>query len=1230
MKILHVRLMNLNSLRGRVALDFEQGPLASAGLFAITGPTGAGKSTLLDAITLALFGRVARYGGSNPIDMMSRHTGECFAEVDFACAAGRFRSSWSVQRAHRKPGGAVQTPKRRLIALPGEEVLTDKHNEATKLVEDHTGLDYERFLRSVMLAQGDFSAFLRAKADERASLLEKLTGTGIYREISRLAYVRCEERRVEVDRLSQQGAGVVLLTDEERAAREAELLALRAQAADLTTQAKQLRERLADAETLAGLRADLQQCEQAAQALAVEREAAAGRLLVLALAEKAALLAPKLATLDRERAELARVETTLAALASEGPVLQQAVAQLSGEQSAAAATLAEESARDAALQTLLLEVQALDATLASGSREVDAVRLKQRSAEAERATLHSQRSQAEAQRDEVGRRLAKGREWLSSNASHAGIAEQLPAASALAASHEGVASKLAFFTREVARLSAENAEQLKAELALGEEQRRQAAQLAEAFRGEQEAVRDFDNAGGLAALERLVTEAAADSAAEPLLERALALSVDLAAREAEQAKLAADLASGRVSVDQAGTRVQELTATLIVAEESLANARRALGFAERCSALEAQRAQLEEGKECPLCGSLHHPWHHGALSDAAELVQARAALQAAEQVQRNSQASLRDATLARERADAALRRCNERIDETRAAAGRLASELAELGSRLSALSTLQRGAPFAVSLAAVRERLAASGERRASLQRLQAAAQGARDVLQRITQAGELLAAKAARQAQQVAKSAADLAAAQREQASCDEQSAALHSQFAALLASLGLPEFSSAPVDDHAKVLGRLQDLARVHAASLAKFQALEADSAKVAADLALLAEASARNEATLVALSTELQARETGLLEQRTRRTALIGEVTVEAARSASLRKVEAAVAREAAVSRRLQEARLRHEAARTQGEALASEHLARQENARLQAFQLEQALASAGFADETALRSALLADAALAELRGFSQALAQRASVLEADRARLTARIASLEARNTGVNADLESLPALRLELGELETLLEKCQSAQGSALTVLANDDAQRARAGSLREQLAAARREHARWDRLRALIGAADGASFAKFAQGLTLDHLTVLANRQLHHLNPRFSIRRVADDTGMQLELEIVDHYQADVTRPMGSLSGGESFLASLALSLGLSELVSGRRAIDSLFIDEGFGTLDADTLDQAMSALEALRTRGKTVGVISHVAAMQERIATQIRVTKQAGGVSIVELVAG
>jgi exonuclease SbcC len=182
-----------------------------------------------------------------------------------------------------------------------------------------------------------------------------------------------------------------------------------------------------------------------------------------------------------------------------------------------------------------------------------------------------------------------------------------------------------------------------------------------------------------------------------------------------------------------------------------------------------------------------------------------------------------------------------------------------------------------------------------------------------------------------------------------------------------------------------------------------------------------------------------------------------------------------------------------------------------------------------------------------------------------------------------------------------------------------------RHAALAEALEKQQQQARRWRQLTDLIGSADGKKFSEFAQGLTLARLVELANRHLHRLTDRYRILRNPQE---HLDLLIVDEYQAGSARTMNSLSGGESFLVSLALALGLSELAGRKTQIDTLFIDEGFGTLDPDTLDTALSALETLQGMGKTIGIISHVEALKERVSTQISVRKGAGGVSTLRVI--
>ncbi|HEX2750563.1 MAG TPA: AAA family ATPase, partial [Verrucomicrobiales bacterium] len=214
MRILAIRFQNLNSLRGSHAIDLENGPLAQAGLFAITGPTGAGKSTILDAVTLALYGRAARYGRDSAEDMMSRGEGECGASVDFLCASGRFTAKWVLRRARGKPNGKLQSPVHELSQ--GGVILEERIQRVLNRIEELTELDYDRFLRSVLLAQGQFAAFLNANRDQRAGLLESITGSQIYSELGSLTHHISTGHTREIENESNRMKGIVFLTEEER------------------------------------------------------------------------------------------------------------------------------------------------------------------------------------------------------------------------------------------------------------------------------------------------------------------------------------------------------------------------------------------------------------------------------------------------------------------------------------------------------------------------------------------------------------------------------------------------------------------------------------------------------------------------------------------------------------------------------------------------------------------------------------------------------------------------------------------------------------------------------------------------------------------------------------------------------------------------------------------------------------------------------------------------------
>lgn len=279
-----------------------------------------------------------------------------------------------------------------------------------------------------------------------------------------------------------------------------------------------------------------------------------------------------------------------------------------------------------------------------------------------------------------------------------------------------------------------------------------------------------------------------------------------------------------------------------------------------------------------------------------------------------------------------------------------------------------------------------------------------------------------------------------------------------------------------------------------------------------------------------------------------------------------------------------------------------------------------ASSTFIDESQFLLALISPEKVQQLHKLASELSdskKQAQVLITQGEKVALELADKKAElseSGAVDFDDESVANTLINSSEL---LKQCQQKMGQYSQQISHDKTNKIQQQSLLEQIKQAQLALDDLSHLNALIGSADGAKFRKFAQGLTLSNLVHLANAQLERLFGRYQLQCQQSDT---LALEVVDTWQGDTARDIKTLSGGESFLISLALALALSDLVSNKTSIDSLFLDEGFGTLDNNTLEIALDALDNLNASGKMIGVISHVDALKERISVQIKVKKLSG----------
>lgn len=228
MKILSLKLKNVNSLKGDHEINFAEGVLAEAGLFAITGPTGSGKSTLLDAITLALYNRIPRVQGSitrNVIHdlgvILTQHTRDCLTEVHFEVKGRKYRSHWSIELNRN---GNLNERKHELSDAESGVIITNSITDTPKEIERIIGLSYEQFVQSMLLAQGQFAKFLQASPSERSKLLEEITGGQIYRKIGMKIFQKHKDFNADVADKQEQLNGVQIMSEEvrERLSQEAQ------------------------------------------------------------------------------------------------------------------------------------------------------------------------------------------------------------------------------------------------------------------------------------------------------------------------------------------------------------------------------------------------------------------------------------------------------------------------------------------------------------------------------------------------------------------------------------------------------------------------------------------------------------------------------------------------------------------------------------------------------------------------------------------------------------------------------------------------------------------------------------------------------------------------------------------------------------------------------------------------------------------------------------------------
>ena len=1212
MKLCKLKLKNLNSFRSEEELDFEEPPLDDASLVAITGPTGAGKTTLLDAICVALYGKTPRLTGSgsqNPNHLISHGETEGFAEVHFIANGTRYIATWSCK--------LNASPKVSLLNADSDELISEKlskkgkslgssENTVSEEITSILGLDFAAFKRSVMLAQGEFAAFLKASSEDRRAILEATASIHIYDILRQTLNDKVKEVSDAYDETVKELDKIPESSTEQLAEAEAKLSRSQAEAEKLGVNNQQIQEQK-EAETERKKDFVKLQSSEAHEKELINQQPLIDELKSeFERADRANQLRPEKQAFDTAKSDHEK--------ASE--VGQRAASELSDAEKQHEVNQADFDDKEQVYSAASDEYEIQIKTYSDAKSDVE--RAEEKLAEvAERTpkleklekqidTLSSQLSDKKTKQVQLQGQIEEAQSFLDDNPLPTDRQSRLNQANGLLAELRSQRIQLKGKLENQSRYEKEVLSLKRKLKKLSQTHQKYLAERDKAADALKDASNELDTQLESGANEDWIARKQQAVKSQPIAHKYETSRDDLMESEKRMRGLCNTKAKLNAKLEQVESELTKQVKLCQRAAETVQHCEEVLKSIMLANPINQLRGHLHPGEPCLVCGATEHPSADVVEPEGEELLQ-------------NAENTLADAKSDAKEADAYMQTlktkqtqteqniCNteDQVKECTAEIQNHRDEIAELLKQWQEIHLdVDVSSDWAVDQVKVAD--SAIGK----LREAKEAQTEASHVLQTISQQFETCQNDIARETELLNETEKELQSVSDLVEDLKADIASIEERFWELMPDIfhGItPDAAVKQFEDKIeKVALREQELT-------SQSNQLEVLNAEIQSNQRELTTEEERYSELQNEINQHQNEADAYLDAVRDKTDGLKTEDEIDTA----INRLEVELqtkknARDQAEKQLQESLNVLTQKQTTHG--IGKEQLKvnseKLENTRHSYF---EKLDAGGFdspeAHETAFRD-----------EAQTQQITEQINEYTNEKKQLEVAIIALRTQFAEMPFDKEILVQISTQAEEIAAEIQGIQQKIGAQQTEIDRlKDALKKRQ-ELDADVQVAKQEWERWKKLQDIIPRNE---LRDFALDIMFQQVSRIANVQLAYLtSDRYQLK--VETIG---KLTVIDRWNANEERPVETLSGGESFLTSLSLALALSELSQGRAQLNSLFLDEGFGTLDAETLDIAIAALEGLRMQGRSIYLISHIQELTRRLPVKINIRKQGNGSSTFDI---